>query len=99
MILSAFLFSAGTTILWPWLLRNRTVKRRCAWCKKWLGGNPLARTTGHGICRACKKTLLEETDASQAGHGAARSILSAGLFLIKSLFCGWKEDRDGGLDK
>ena len=29
------------------------LKRQCAWCRRWLGGNPVAATVSHGICPVC----------------------------------------------
>ena len=29
------------------------LKRKCAWCRRWLGGNPVAATVSHGICPVC----------------------------------------------
>ena len=40
-------------VLWTTLGRWWEFRRVCAWCGARLGGNPLAKTTSHGICRAC----------------------------------------------
>ena len=32
-------------------------KRKCAWCKKWLGGNPLSRRVSHGVCTRCRAAM------------------------------------------
>jgi len=32
-------------------------KRKCAWCKKWLGGNPLSRRVSHGVCPRCRAAM------------------------------------------
>ena len=37
------------TNLFQWL----RIRRRCAWCRGWLGGNPFAATVTDGICECC----------------------------------------------
>lgn len=34
------------------------IRRVCAWCGCWLGGNPLAKTISHGICPKCRSSFI-----------------------------------------
>ena len=34
------------------------LKRVCAWCNRWLGGNPFAKAT-HTICPKCKAEVMK----------------------------------------
>lgn len=35
-----------------------TLRRRCSWCRGWLGGNPLASRVTDGICPQCAAKVL-----------------------------------------
>lgn len=60
---------------WRWLI----LRRVCAWCKTNLGGNPLARTTSHGICPCCfaaKKAQIRSYSAAVSSRTTTANTLS-----------------------
>lgn len=61
--------------------RCLALKRMCARCKpmRYLGGNPFARQTTHGMCRRCCENVraeIELANAKPADHKAAILILN-----------------------
>ena len=36
------------------------MKRICAWCNKYMGGDPKSTIITHGICEDCAEKMLEE---------------------------------------
>lgn len=43
---------------WRW-------RRECAWCHRWLGGNPLARRVTDGICADCMAAMMVNLKSEQ----------------------------------
>jgi hypothetical protein len=35
-----------------------TLKKICAWCKRFIGGNPDSEILSHGICPECEKRVF-----------------------------------------